>query len=402
MKIIKNGDTIIVITDTGEVIHKNGATKEEFERFKTADKDIVLSTMLSADTAISDKIKEANGCIEGCKHSKILSYEGDSVYWRSISQLSIPMTFAKAVLKAEAENNDDALEAYKNFWILLSLNPDSRCRENLYWFLEKWGMKISKSGLFVGYRNADVYQKGNKVNYTQDFMSYVVNQYNATETMGDNPREYWIAKDDNDEEKTYYTVKEGTSLFNVMKDATIYSWYNLETTFKEIQAVNYDTRRLGDNTIYTDHHSHTFKIKIGELVTMPRENCDTNSDVSCSRGLHLGASGWLKKNYFGTHGLVCLCNPAKVVAVPHVDDYGKLRTCEYLPIALVEFDDNKDVIPYNLEDGFESNWVKEILYDGEQGTEDTPTYRIEIPQIPELDKTTVDANLLSIARKYIK
>ena len=49
--------------------------------------------------------------------------------------------------------------------------------------------------------------------------------------------------------------------------------------------------------------------------------------------------------YFGRVGLVCLCNPRHVTAVPEYDS-GKLRTCEYLPVAIAELDDNgkiKDV-----------------------------------------------------------
>lgn len=99
---------------------------------------------------------------------------------------------------------------------------------------------------------------------------------------------------------------------------------------------------------------------------------------------------------------MCLVNPAKVVAVPHKDDYGKLRTCEYLPIALVEYDNTGNVIPYNVNDGFETKWVTDMLYEGKKSTEETAAYSIEIPDIPELNKTIVDDNLLAIARTYMK
>lgn len=81
--------------------------------------------------------------------------------------------------------------------------------------------------------------------------------------------------------------------------------------------------------------------------------------------------------------------------------YGKLRTCAYLPIALTEYDSNGNVIPYNVNDGFESDWVKKVLYDGELSNEDSPEYNITVPQIPELSQTLVTNNLLEIARKFI-
>ena len=45
-----------------------------------------------------------------------------------------------------------------------------------------------------------------------------------------------------------------------------------------------------------------------------------------------------------------LVNPANVVAVPTIDGYGKMRTCEYFPVAIVDCDENGDIVEpeYNL------------------------------------------------------
>ncbi len=68
--------------------------------------------------------------------------------------------------------------------------------------------------------------------------------------------------------------------------------------------------------IYTDSHSHTTTIILGQPVRMPREETDMCQENSCSRGLHVGSKGWLKQGYFGNVGLMVLVNPANVVAVP--------------------------------------------------------------------------------------
>lgn len=99
--------------------------------------------------------------------------------------------------------------------------------------------------------------------------------------------------------------------------------------------------------------------------------------------------------------MVCLCNPAKVVSVPYQDDYGKLRTCEYLPIALAEYDDNGKVIPYNVEDGFDSRYIKTVLYSGDVATEELPTYQINIPEIPEVNKSVISEAVYNIAKEFI-
>ncbi len=77
---------------------------------------------------------------------------------------------------------------------------------------------------------------------------------------------------------------------------------------------NVDTTK--EKGVYTDHHSHSTRIKIGEMVTLPREKCDCDSNNECSKGLHCASVKWLKKSYFGNVGLACLVNPADVVAVP--------------------------------------------------------------------------------------
>lgn len=48
---------------------------------------------------------------------------------------------------------------------------------------------------------------------------------------------------------------------------------------------NVDTTEEKD--VYTDHHSHSTKIKIGEMVTIPREKCDCDSSNECSKGLNM-------------------------------------------------------------------------------------------------------------------
>ena len=117
--------------------------------------------------------------------------------------------------------------------------------------------------------------------------------------------------------------------------------------------------------------------------------------------VHLGGTTWLDRNYFGEQGLVCLCNPAKVVSVPYQDDYGKLRTCEYLPIALAEYDEYGKVIPYNVDDGFDSKYIKTVLYSGDVATEELPTYQINIPEIPEVNKSVISKAVYNIAKEFI-
>lgn len=233
-KIIKIDTKVIVMFEDGSYCEREDVSQEEFKKIVEAQSDEEVYCLMCPEHG--QRVREymdAVGIYDDIKDSTLLTLKGESVYWEDVSQLSMPTELVKAVLDAEFNHDEVRIDTYRNFWTLMSLNPDERCRKNLFWFLNRNGLVISRCGFFVAYRNANL--KG---------------------------------KDE-----------DGTE-------------------------------------IYTDAHTGTFSIRIGEVVTMPREKCDDVQENTCSRGLHLGARTWLKRNYYGNHGLVCLCNPADVVAVP--------------------------------------------------------------------------------------
>ena len=312
-KLIRINNKVIIILNNGCKFEKENVTDEVFDTICNSS-DEELMTMFNPKSA--EELKEAESVkeiINNVEDSNLLVKKGDSIYFKGVSELSLPKELVEAILTAESNNDELKLEAYRNYWTLMSLNPNEECRKNLFWFLTKYDMTIAKCGFFVGYRNVDT------------------------------------------------TIEEG---------------------------------------VYTDHHSHTFKIKIGEMVTMPREQCDCDSSISCSRGLHIGGKGWLKRNYYGNTGLACLINPADTIAVPKIDNYGKLRTCAYLPIEVIKYNEHDDVIPLDVEDGFDCSYVTKVIYEGITGTENSP-YEIKIPEVKGIDKESIQDKLLDIAMKCV-
>lgn len=308
IKLIKIDSTVIAVINDCKYTKYN-VSDEEFEAMYDKSEEELLNLFMSKE----DKIRL--NLLNNIKNSNILSYNNGIIVWEEVSSLSLPEDFANKVLEAELTGNNETLSTYKNFWTLLALNPDELCRKNLFWFLNRNNMILSKEGFFVAYRNVA-----------------------STE----------------------------------------------------------------DPEVFTDFHSHTFKIRMGEMVTQARELCDHNHDVTCSNGLHLGAYTWLTKNYFGDTGMVCLCNPADVIAVPKLDEYGKLRTCAYLPIDFCEFDEDGQVIPYDKEDGFSCPYVGKVLYEGIIGTEENQ-YHINLPQNLKYNSSNnINNQILKIARESIK
>lgn len=313
-KVIKVDNKVTVLLENGDFVERE-ITDEKFKKILEAQSDDeVLRILCPEYQEVVDSRNKALSMVEKLRQSKLLRVKNDTIYWDNVSSLSIPVELAEAIVDAELEHNELKISTYRNFWTLMSLNPDERCRKNLFWFLQKYGMTISRCGFFVGYRNVD---------------------------------------------------------------------------------------KTKEENVFTDHHSHTFKIRIGEMVTMDRDKCDTVQENTCSTGLHIGGRGWLKENYFGDTGLACLINPADVVAVPPYDNYGKLRTCAYLPMDIIHYDETSNVIPLDVEDGFDCSYVTKVIYEGTMGTKEDSTYKINIPEIPGTTVESIQDKLLEIAKECI-
>lgn len=313
-KVIKIDNKVTVLLENGDFVERE-VTDEKFKKILEAQSDDeVLRILCPEYQEVVDSRNKALSMVEKLRQSKLLRVKNDTIYWDNVSSLSVPVELAEAIVDAELEHNDLKISTYRNFWTLMSLNPDDRCRKNLFWFLQRYGMTISKCGFFVGYRNVD---------------------------------------------------------------------------------------KTEEENVFTDHHSHKFRIKVGEMVTMDRDKCDAVQENTCSTGLHIGGKGWLKRNYYGDTGLACLVNPADVVAVPPLDNYGKLRTCAYLPMEIIHYDKNDDVIPLDVEDGFDCSYVTKVIYEGTMGTEEDSTYRINIPQLPGTSRESIQDKLLDIAKDCI-
>lgn len=340
MKIFRKKQYLHVEFNDGSSYSINDCTDELWEQIKENSEDEgTIKSMLLGEQYYSGKV-----LLNKVKTSDILTLRGNSVYMLDVSELSIPEDFVAKIIDAEERGDERELTKFRNFWTLVSLNPDSRVRNNLFWFIRKWDMRITDSGLVVAYRNADIKEEAK---YTTDEVKRIINSYYQEKYINhDNPYDILVKAEDGGVSRT------------------------LGSLYDEIVNGEY-------SPIYTDMHSHTTTIRLGHPVSIPREECDADQEHSCSSGLHCGAKGWLKQNYFGNVGLMVLVNPANVVAVPTIDEYGKMRTCEYFPIAIVDFDKEGNVIegPYDLHNDIA--YLNETLtYKGDINNVDVDGYEI--------------------------
>lgn len=345
MKVFKKQNYIQVIFSDGSSFNTTENAQEvmKFVQENIDNEEIVRKKLLKDDSKGKNLLKRV-------EKSRILTLRGTSVYMLGVSELTIPEDFVVKILDAEDDNNEAELAKFKNFWTLVSLNPDSRVRNNLFWFIRKWDMKIADSGLIIAYRNADI-KKESK--YSTHETKNIINIYYEEKYLNHN----------NPYAQTIFLKGENV---------------NLGEAYDEI--VNEES-----SPIYTDQHTHTMEIRLGHPVRMPREECDAEQEHSCSRGLHCASKGWLKQNYYGSVGLMVLVDPSKVCAIPTIDNYGKMRTCEYYPVAVIDFDEHGDVIEpaHNLYS--DVAYLKELRYEGDINNHDIDCYEIAVSDLTRED-----------------
>lgn len=372
MKIIRIKKNLTVILEDGVALTSSSCTDELYDKVleNQGDEDAVRHLLMPQYAERKEEIDRKIDMVNNMEKSKYLTVEKDSIYIKSISELSVPEDLAAAIWKAEKEENLDLLTTYLNFWTLTCLNPDPLARKNLFWFLDRYGMTISRSGLFIAYRNVVLKHPGTEID--GEWTKFITDSFTMVRhRLMKQPKDFYLG-----------TNEEGEMVCTSFEDEI----WEMKGNLLEL----YDS--LSDEKtapVYTDGYTKTFTIRIGEAITMPREDCDPNHNNTCSRGLHVAGKSWLSRNYFGDTGLRVLVNPSDVVAVPPQDNYGKMRCCAYYPVAVVNFDDEGKIVDEPIKNGFEDNFMDMISYVGEMSNNDENQYKLNIPTIPEISRVKI-------------
>lgn len=267
--------------------------------------------------------------------SGLFEYDEEGITYLKGFKHPMPKILVEALLDAHYNPNSEyTVESLVNFWKYLLLNPDKHVRTGLFQWIKTGKFAITEDGNIISYRNVDV-KKESTNKELQDFIS---ESWAKVKKWKKSPKNYWVGVSKVD--GSYFIDKIEIERLNLDM-----SKGNLADLYSDL-----DTQE--DITIYTDQHTHTMEIKLGEVVSMDRSSCDNDPNSSCSSGLHQksAAHGW----NFGSNALLCLVNPYHVVAIPS-HDHSKFRTCQYLPASkaevvnntIVEFEPGTYDIPYN-------------------------------------------------------
>lgn len=101
------------------------------------------------------------------------------------------------------------------------------------------------------------------------------------------------------------------------------------------------------NADWNDIHSGKVSNKLGNFISMPRKNVDSDRNRTCSYGYHVCSFDYLKSfAVSGGHIVACEVNPADVVAIPSDYNDTKMRVSAYWVIDEVTraYDNNQNVL----------------------------------------------------------
>jgi len=281
---------------------------EELERRKKVKEKAVFEKKLEKRKLKEEEYKLKQVTIQKKKiFSKFtdLEVKGDNVYLKGLDFI-LPATFLEVLLKAENP------KPYINFMYNLSSNPNEDVRNKIFSWVHSKGFKITENGYIYAVRWVV------KKNDISELIQFVHSEYTKKKIQKKSPKNYSV------HHGLTYTIIENSKIDK------------LKSYFPDAEIVGnlYDLFHSKKDLEFTDQHTKTFTIKLGEVVSINRKDCD-ESNAQCSAGLHMTTIQDVFNINFGNQIIGCLVNPKDIVSMPR-DSYRKFRCCEYYPLNLLD------------------------------------------------------------------
>ena len=381
-------DTLTVVTSNGNVLSKSEATEEDYYAIVNAKSFDEIFTVISTAKVSEERIaheaevKKMQALKKGIKLLADLpdfDVKGSSVYLagtsRSMPQLLVEK-FIEVVDRVKTNTTEDDFsfildrdEEYislKRFFMWCCLNPRAEVANELYRFLSENSFKITKQGFFVALRNVVT------LHGSPELVYFVSNAYNKVKAVWKkNPDDYTIFLEDGEYklvhadkltrtethttttcpdclgEGVYYDYDEDDDCYCENCDGT---GEVEEYTTTEEWPVDHGQRIGGLTEIYldlpnreenrfTDNWTKTFDIRIGQVVSMPKEDCNWSTQDCATAGLHF--AGYTAPYVLcGDTTVMTLHNPMKVVGI----GTEKGRCWEYLPFMLTTVEEADQIM----------------------------------------------------------
>jgi hypothetical protein len=382
IKLVNN--TLTIVLSNGDILTKPGATEDDYHAIINARNIHEIYAVIASREVLEDvekvraeaaRIKALQQGIEilGCIND--FRVEGTSVYLtgtsRSMPQILVE-EFIRVVDRVADEpsqevfidqlNQDDEYVALKNFFMWCCLNPRAEVAHELYRFLSENSFRITRQGFVVALRNVVT------LHGSPELVHFVSNTYNKVKAVWKkNPNEYTVFLENGEyklvhddklfKEETHTTTTCPECLGDGGWDSGDNcddwddEWEDCERCdgTGEIEEYEYEQtipvdhgQNIGnlvdlyldlpnrEENRFTDDWTKTFDIRIGQVTSMPMDQCNWSTQDCAAAGLHFTAD---QIHYVGCgdQSVIVLINPMKVVGIGQ----HKGRCYEYLPIMTV-------------------------------------------------------------------
>jgi len=288
--------------------------------------DFQLNKLTSEKQQVEEEVKLNKIVIENdLKFSKSFKNEYPEIfieidgnfYLKGFESVSLPEAIIEKIILCKKNGED--ITAYINFWKLCLLNPNPEARKGLFKYVSKQNLIVTNKGYIVCYRR--IVSKSSEA-VREDLDDYVTSEVLRIKRNKTSINHFSIAEVD----KKYITLDHRTEKYKTFMG-------NIIGPITELYKNSNERSKVLE---FTDAHTKTMSIRLGEPIQMDRALCNEDAGIECSRGLHVGTPYYIGQgSSLGDTIILALVNPMHVVSVPYSDAH-KMRVCEYYFSAILK------------------------------------------------------------------
>lgn len=315
---------------------KYKATSELDESTKklTLAKEVLDEQVRTAEVAVAVTEKTR----EKLKTSEFVDYDtAKKEYYLKGFESRVPMPLPLVDKLSDNENNGVSNLKLINFWMLCMALEDPRARFDMFKYLVRQNLIITKHGYFVAFRRWIPLKEVKPVEIRGDLnelSAVLIEAMAKVKKQKQSPKNYSVVFKGNSHEviaTKKLVAGEDKDDFRVI--GMLKEMYDAMIASQNVQAGEPEEHVQW----YTDAHTKTFKMRIGHAIKMPRSKCNNDPNTPCSFGLHVGTPHYVSESTASSLGstiIACLVNPLHVVSVPYSDAH-KMRVSEYYPFKVI-------------------------------------------------------------------
>lgn len=344
--LIYSNTNLTFIGNTGLVLTKSDCSKELFEQIKNSNtEEEIIALMTFVEPLKKEKNKEVikeNKIIEDnldlFEENNDFEVKDNKVFMKGIN-MELPnivkMSFLQLLEQKEECSPldedawfklDEKYQSLKFFWLKLSANPIQESREHLLEFVENNDIQLTNSGNMVLYRR--IVSTGKK---DKQYIHFITESYLKIKQQKQSPKNYNIGKDENGELSLYHNKSSK-------------NWETIGNLYDLYQSLGEEV----ENT-FTDNHTKSYKISIGEVYRIREEDVNLDKNGSCGGLLHACNPDRFDYSSFGNTDVIVLVNPMNAARID-TGCSGKIGVSEMFIVGLATpYFKEQDIINFDEE-----------------------------------------------------